>query len=165
MVKQFDGQMILADQVVGLVSALIRAEHRHAAHLARRLGLPAADTLALYHLANEPLRSRDLGERLGLTAGSVTALVDRLVARDLARRSTHARDRRVVLVEMTEAGHAQTWQVLQHFIGQVVHLAGTRSAADRRVIGRFLAELIEAVDVDTGRLQGEGRAESKDDRR
>jgi DNA-binding MarR family transcriptional regulator len=153
MVKQFDSQTIVGDELVGLVSALIRSEHRHAAQLAGRLDLPTTDTLALYHLANEPLRSRQLADRLGLTAGSVTTLVDRLRARGLARRTALASDRRVVLIELTPAGQAQTWQVLQHFIGDVVRLSAARSPRESRTIGRFLTDLIAAIDTDTGRLQ------------
>jgi DNA-binding MarR family transcriptional regulator len=63
--------------VVGAVSQLIRSEHRHAAYLGLAMDLSPADTLALYHLANEPLLASALAERLGLTSGSVTALIDR----------------------------------------------------------------------------------------
>ena len=153
MVKQFDSQTTGPDRLVGQISALIRAEHRHAAFLAHRLDLPPADTLALYHLANEPLRSRELADRLGLTPGSITSLVDRLVARRFVRRIAHEHDRRVVLIELTKTGHAQTWSALQHFIGDVVDVTATRTPAECRVISKFLDDLIAAIDTDTDRLQ------------
>jgi DNA-binding MarR family transcriptional regulator len=137
--------------LVGLTSALIRSEHRHAAFFAHRLNLPAADSLALFHLANEPLRSSELADRLGLTPGSVTSLVDRLIARNLARRIPHESDRRVVLVEMTEAGHAESWEALQHFITTVVRISARRSPEESTIIGKFLTELITAIDTDTER--------------
>ena len=47
--------------------------------LARRAGIGATDLDALEHLeADGPLTQRDLGERLSLTSGAVTMLVDRL---------------------------------------------------------------------------------------
>jgi DNA-binding MarR family transcriptional regulator len=159
MAKQFDRQTksrtVVSDQerIVGCISALIRAEHRHAAYLAQRHELTSADNLALYHLADQPLRSRELADRLGLTPGSVTALVDRLVARDLARRVPHATDRRIVLIEMTDSGRAEAWSVLQYFIGDVIALGASRSARDAAVIVHFLNDLIEVVDRDTARLQ------------
>jgi len=58
-----------------------------------------------------------------------------------------------VLVELTKKGHAETWTVLQHFIGDVVQIAAARSASESRVVGRFLDDLIDAVDTDTRRLQ------------
>jgi DNA-binding MarR family transcriptional regulator len=139
--------------VVGAVSALIRAEHRHAAFLAQAMGLPAADTLALYHLANEPLSASALGDRLGLTSGSITTLVDRLVARKLARRRPHPTDRRGVLVELTKTGHGSSWKLLQFFIGDVVTAAMELPTNDQVVVQRFLARLTAAIDADTARLQ------------
>ncbi len=155
MAKQFDSQTTTGDQLVGLTSALIRAEHQHAAYFAQRLGLPSADALALYHLANEPLRSSELANRLGLTPGSVTSLVDRLIARGLARRVAHATDRRVVLVEMTDAGHGASWETLQHFIRGVVEMSASRTSVESAVIAEFLSDLIDLVHTDTERMQGQ----------
>jgi DNA-binding MarR family transcriptional regulator len=153
MVKSLDSQAIPPGEVVGAVSALIRAEHRHAAYLARAMNLPSADALALYHLANEPLAASALGERLGLTSGSVTALIDRLVARKLARRVPHETDRRVVLVEMTKTGHGQSWDMLQHFIGTVITMSSELNPTERKTIATFLRELTEAIESDTDQLQ------------
>jgi MarR family transcriptional regulator, organic hydroperoxide resistance regulator len=117
------------------------------------MDLPLADALALYHLADEPLSASVLGDRLGLTSGSVTALVDRLVGRKLARRRAHDSDRRVVLVEMTKTGHAQSWNSLQHFIGDVVQLCVELEPAERATVDRFLRRLIAIIDTDTEQLQ------------
>jgi DNA-binding MarR family transcriptional regulator len=153
MVKKLDGQGTQPEMVVGSISALIRAEHRHAAHLARAMGLPLADALALYHLANEPLGASVLGDRLGLTSGSMTALVDRLAARKMVRRTPHPTDRRGVLIEMTKAGHAESWTALQHFVGDVVGLSMQLSPAERTTVETFLRSLVAIVDADTARLQ------------
>jgi DNA-binding MarR family transcriptional regulator len=161
MIELSDSQTTSPDQLVGLTSALIRAEHRHAAFLARRMNLPAADTLALYHLANEPLKARELAERLGLSPGSVTALTDRLAARNLARRISHDSDRRVVLIELTPEGHSETWQILQYFIKNVIQISTERSPAERLAVGRFLEDLIRAIDNDTLRLQSAAASSSK----
>jgi DNA-binding MarR family transcriptional regulator len=153
MVKKLDSQDIPDDLVVGAVSALIRSEHRHAAYLAHQMKLPLADALALYHLANEPLGASVLGQRLALTSGSVTALVDRLVERKLVRRTPHPTDRRSVLIEMTKTGHAQSWNELQHFVGDVVGLVMNLNPTERTTIDTFLRRLVAIVDNDTERLQ------------
>ncbi len=156
MVKSLDGQDISPptspDALVGAISALIRAEHRHAAYVASSLALPLADTLALYHLANEPLSARALGDRLNLTSGSVTALIDRLVDNKIARRKPHPDDRRVVMVELTKHGHAQSWKVLQFFIGDVIAAAIELPADERATVTKFLVSLVEKIDADTERL-------------
>jgi DNA-binding MarR family transcriptional regulator len=153
MTASLDSQDNLDGGVVGAVSALIRAEHRHAAFLAHTLGLPPADTLALYHLANEALSASALGDRLGLTSGSVTTLVDRLVARKLARRRPNPTDRRSVLIELTKTGHATSWKVLQHFISDVVTAAMALPPNEQIIVKRFLTTLTNAIDTDTARMQ------------
>jgi MarR family transcriptional regulator, organic hydroperoxide resistance regulator len=153
MVKMLDSQDTPPDVVVGAVSALIRAEHRHAASLAHRMSLPLTDALALYHVASEPLGASVLGERLGLTSGSVTALVDRLVARKLVRRTPNPTDRRSVLIEMTKTGHAQSWVQLQHFVGDLIGLVEQLSPTERASVDSFLRRLVAIVDADTDRMR------------
>src|SRR6516162_9665364 len=71
--------------------------------LATAAGLSPADLDALEHLeAAGPLTQRQLGERLALTSGAITMLVDRLERAGLVRRRPHPRDRRAVLVELSE---------------------------------------------------------------
>jgi MarR family transcriptional regulator, organic hydroperoxide resistance regulator len=140
-------------EIVGAVSALIRAEHRHAAFVSQAMELPLADMLALYHLANEPLSASALGDRLGLTSGSITALVDRLVDRNLAKRTKHATDRRVVLIEMTKTGHNQSWKLLQNFIGGVIELSQSIPANEQVAVANFLRSLTGLIHDDTQRIK------------
>jgi DNA-binding MarR family transcriptional regulator len=153
MVKHLDSQAISPDRVVGAISALVRSEHRHAAYLAQSLDLSAADSLALYHLADEPLSSSALGERLGLTSGSVTALVDRLVKRKLVRRVAHETDRRVVLVQMTKTGHAASWEQIQFFVRGAFAASASLTEQERKTVEGFLVTLVSIIDADTNRLQ------------
>lgn len=69
------------------------------------LGLGRNDARALRFLAERGAATPGtLMGNLNLTSGSVTALVDRLEKAGYARRRPHGRDRRVVLIEPTEAG-------------------------------------------------------------
>ncbi|WP_319471999.1 MarR family transcriptional regulator [uncultured Pseudodesulfovibrio sp.] len=52
------------------------------------------------------LRMKELAERMGVTTGTLTVLADRLEKADLIRRRPHETDRRSILVELTEKGHA-----------------------------------------------------------
>jgi DNA-binding MarR family transcriptional regulator len=145
----------LSGLVVGAISALIRSEHRHAAYLGLSMGLNSADTLALYHLANEPLSASALGERLGLTSGSVTALVDRLTSRKLVKRSPSRTDRRMVFIELTKTGHAASWKQLKAFIVSVEQAAASLSAAEQRTVLDFLSTLAKLTDADTEQMKSE----------
>src|SRR3954463_7949444 len=74
--------------------------------LARRLAVAVADLDALEHLELAgALSQRDLAERLLLTSGAVTQLVDRLERMHLVTRRPHPTDRRITLVEL--APHAE----------------------------------------------------------
>src|SRR4051812_20299338 len=74
---------------------------RFRAALVRELGTPLADLDALEHLEIAGgLTQRELGERLLLTSGGVTVLVDRLERAGLVRRGRHPSDRRMTVVEI-----------------------------------------------------------------
>src|SRR2546423_13601021 len=69
--------------------------------LSRRLGVAVADLDALEHLELAgALSQRELAERLLLTSGAVTQLVDRLERMRLVSRRAHPSDRRITLVEL-----------------------------------------------------------------
>jgi DNA-binding MarR family transcriptional regulator len=74
--------------------------------LAERMGLPYNDVRALDVLSqsDEALGPVELGNRLGMRSASATELVDRLEAGGHVRRARHPRDRRRVVVEITDAG-------------------------------------------------------------
>jgi MarR family 2-MHQ and catechol resistance regulon transcriptional repressor len=59
---------------------------------------------ALMHLG--PLTPGVLGDKVGLTSGSVTAAIDRLEARGLLERSSNPADQRSRIVKITDAGRA-----------------------------------------------------------
>ena len=63
------------------------------------------ELIALGHLYDEgPLTASELGERLRLTSGSVTALINRLEAAGYAERVENPDDRRSVLIEICPDG-------------------------------------------------------------
>ncbi len=57
---------------------------------------------ALYHKG--PLTQGQIGERILLTSGSITAVVDKLEERGLVERRPCAEDRRVVYADLTDEG-------------------------------------------------------------
>jgi DNA-binding MarR family transcriptional regulator len=52
------------------------------------------------------LRMKELAERMGVTTGTLTVLADRLEKAGMIRRKPHEADRRSILVELTDQGHA-----------------------------------------------------------
>src|SRR5271157_2122324 len=91
------------DGVAGRLQRFGLARDRMRAALARQAGISETDLDALEHLeADGPLTQRALGERLSITSGAVTMLIDRLEAAGWVRRGPHPTDRRYVLLELTD---------------------------------------------------------------
>lgn len=83
----------------------------------------------------------DLGQKLGLTSGATTALIDRLVAGGFARRRTDRADRRKALVELGGPQLSRLrsrYKIIEHRIDEA--LSGL-SASEVAVIADFLARL------------------------
>jgi DNA-binding MarR family transcriptional regulator len=107
--------------------------------LARRLRLPIADLDALEHLeAAGPLPQRDLADRLLLTSGAVTLLVDRLERAGLVARRPHPTDRRVSLVELAPEPSLPDVPELRRYHAATRDAAATFPPAAREQIRRFL---------------------------
>ena len=56
--------------------------------------------------AHDAMRMKELADKLGITTGTLTVQVDKLVKAGLIERSPHQDDRRSILVILTEAGRA-----------------------------------------------------------
>jgi DNA-binding MarR family transcriptional regulator len=69
------------------------------------MSLEASELAALEHLqAAGPMTQKHLGERLSLSPGAVTAMIDRLESRGYVERIPNPEDRRSALVLITKAG-------------------------------------------------------------
>src|ERR1700677_1515215 len=83
----------------------------------RRLGLsvPQCDVLTTL-TEKEGVSQQDLAERLYVTKGNISGLIDRLVAAGLVERRSTAADRRQHAIYLTEAGRrmAETAIAVQH---------------------------------------------------
>lgn len=66
----------------------------------RSLGINRSDLRCLNLLEHGPLTPTEIGRRLDLTSGSVTALIDRLVERELVSRMPAPKDRRSTAIEL-----------------------------------------------------------------
>jgi DNA-binding MarR family transcriptional regulator len=66
--------------------------------------------------ANEPLSPHEIAERLILSRATMTGLLDSLEKRGYVRRAPHASDRRMLRIELTEAGRrvAHEFRLLVH---------------------------------------------------
>ena len=90
--------MRAADLLIGLHNRQTWDEHR--------LSAAGRMVLAVIEGAGQPLEPGVIAERLIITSGSVTSLLDTLEKRGLVRRLPHPDDRRKLLVEITPEAEA-----------------------------------------------------------
>jgi DNA-binding MarR family transcriptional regulator len=114
--------------------------------LSERMGLSAAEVLALAHLSLEgSLGPTDLVRRLHITTGAMTALLDRLARRDFVTREAHPTDRRRVVVRLTASGRDRLFGNVHGMAGELVEVTELLTQEERRLIGRFLDEVSRVI--------------------
>jgi len=119
---------------------------RHAAATAKRMGLEASELAALEHLqAAGPMTQKQLGERLSMSPGAVTAMIDRLESRGYVQRTPNPEDRRSALVRITEAGLEESLRHLWPYIEDMKGVEQGFSDEERAVVARFLRAATQAT--------------------
>jgi DNA-binding MarR family transcriptional regulator len=121
-----------------------------AGDLASTSGLNPSDLAALRALdaaADGGVAVDTLGAQLGLSSGAVTALVDRLEAHQLVRRTRDSSDRRKVLVTLAPKAEAFGAEHLGP-LAQAIHAATSElDEAELAAAERFLQLLLDAHSV------------------
>jgi len=136
-----------------------RALERHAVRSieAAEMGLSDFGTLELL-LHKGPQRVNEIGRRIDLTSGSITAAVDRMEARGLVERKADAVDRRASVVELTPKGKALIVEVFGEHRAAMDRAAEALSPAERRTLIRLLKKLGLSADerLAAGAQEGTG---------
>jgi DNA-binding MarR family transcriptional regulator len=130
---------------------------------ARRDGTPQVELAALEHLVlRGGLTPGELGHRLGLTSGGVTALTGRLIDAGYVRRERHPSDGRMRVLGATEAGaeflHAHVEPVLD--VAEAA-LSGL-SQEDAALVADVLELVASAKDADAAATPGPEREYESD---
>jgi DNA-binding MarR family transcriptional regulator len=100
---------------------LVLGWDRYRESVANQLAVGTSEVVALGFLFQEgPLTPREIGLRLNLTSGSITALLDRLESSGFVARSQHPDDRRSLLATVTPAGR----HAMQYFYEQLDTMVG-----------------------------------------
>ncbi|HSH76790.1 MAG TPA: MarR family transcriptional regulator [Longimicrobiales bacterium] len=137
------------DRALGLWVALARCYSTYSKALASTvqehgLTLPQFGALeALYHLG--PLALGELAEKLLVTGGNVTYVIDRLENQGLVRRFRREDDRRIVLARLTEEGRALVARVFPRHAEHIEHLCRHLDPSDQEELRRLLKRLGRGV--------------------
>ena len=114
----------------------------HRAARARQIGVPQIELAALEHLeASGGLTPGELGHRLGLTSGGVTALTGRLVDAGYIARDRHPDDGRMRVLTLSPVGTAR----LREHMAPVREPVDVGLAALPAVDAELLADLLDRL--------------------
>jgi DNA-binding MarR family transcriptional regulator len=120
------------------------------ADLVQPFGLSASSALVLGILADSEtaLPPNEIADRLILSRASVTSLLDSLERRGYVRRTPHPTDRRMLLIELTDAGRriAREFRLVVHRHQKEWMSTLTEREQDQlvRILHRLQAALAEA---------------------
>ncbi|MEU7815693.1 MarR family transcriptional regulator [Pseudonocardia sp. NPDC049154] len=115
--------------------------------MARLVGLGVPETTILVHLLHEgPRTPSALARRVGVTPATVTAQLDRLELAGHVVRRSNPRDRRSVLVVLTDRGHDLAARLFALFDRDVATGIGEADPTVTAELGRILEHLSQRLD-------------------
>jgi len=141
--KRYAGADKLATEAV---VNLLRTESLVSAALTgilRRYGLSLAtfNVLMILEGAGRPLCPYEIGERLLVTRGTVTGLLDSLEKQGLVTRGAHPEDRRMLLIEATARAQKLLAAVLPEHFPAEAELVSVLSAREKETLVRLLGKI------------------------
>ena len=111
----------------------------HRAASARRIGVPQIELAALEHLETVGgLTPGELGHRLGLTSGGVTALTGRLIEQGQVVRRRHPEDGRMRVLTVTPAGAERLSEQLDPVLDAAEEPLAGLSVSEMELLARAL---------------------------
>jgi len=149
-----------ARDVLEELRRIMRMVHLQSRRLSASFGVTGPELVCLKELdASEALSQKELGIRIGVSPSTVTRLVDRLEAKDLAARRRDPTDRRRQLVELTAGGGALVRRaplLLQDRLRRSLEGISAEEQASILRSLRRLTEMVNARDVDASPILAPG---------
>jgi DNA-binding MarR family transcriptional regulator len=91
-----------------------------------------------------PLPVSEIGKRLLISKPQMTPLIDRLIAQGLVERTPNTRDRRVIMISVTDGGRKK----LDECRAQIANNLGRKLAAlSEQELGELSAALAKLVEI------------------
>jgi DNA-binding MarR family transcriptional regulator len=131
--------------------------------LSRRLGMSHTDLTAMAHLTFAPqaMGPRQLSDRLGITPGAATELVDRLERAGHLERRRDTVDRRRVHLIPTASALDQVGDELRPLIAALDLVVADYTEEERAAIRRYLADVLDAYQRFAASAPGASSARSE----
>jgi DNA-binding MarR family transcriptional regulator len=132
--------------------------------IADRLGVGVTD-VKCYSILRQtgPITAGELAERVGLTTGAITGVIDRLEQAGLVRRVRDPNDRRRVVLEvLSNPEHERALNQLYQPLGRaIIELVTSYSDAERATILDFITKATAVLEAETVKLRQGAAAGNK----
>jgi DNA-binding MarR family transcriptional regulator len=134
-----------SEEVVRLLQIEVGEVLSFAAAIARRTGLRLSEMAALEHLQHSHggLTLTELGRRLSLSSGAITALVDRLERTGHVERRPNPVDRRSSVVLPIPEGLEEAGRHLVPVAAELLEKTSELTDEEREAVGRYLEVVME----------------------
>ena len=137
----------ISDQLRAYAGGYAEISH----HLARWMGLHSTDAIALTEILaaedkDEPLSPARLAERISLTSGATTTLINRLEGRGCLERTREQTDRRIVTLRSVPAMHDAAEAFFEPLKNRVEAVYDRYSDDELAQFEKFILDLRGAVD-------------------
>lgn len=129
---------------------------------AAALGVNLTDLRGVNILGDGPLTPKEIGQRLGLTSGSVTTLIDRLERVDAVDRQ-RADDRRSIHVVLKPAFYDRARDVYRHLDESLTKEMKRAGLVDDPSARRMSATLLSGIEGAVINLVGENETLNRDE--
>lgn len=151
-----------AREILRALRRILRAVDLHGRRLAQHHGLTGPQLICLREIRrNGPLNPGQLARSVSLSPATVTGILDRLEGRALVSRRRRNRDKRQVLVQLTDQGTELLSRVAPPLQERFVERLAQLDPADRERIAASLEQvvaLMDAKEIDAAPLLASGAA-------
>ena len=140
------------EELLVALRRVIRAVDLRSKQLSKHVGLTGPQLLVMQNIQERPgIMVRDIADSINLSPATITNILDRLEARDLATRIRSTQDKRKVGVFLTERGKAAVVDaprpLQEHFVERFSQLKEWEQSQMVATVQR-IASMMDAEDID-----------------
>jgi DNA-binding MarR family transcriptional regulator len=135
---------VAAQPATKLLREVIEQSADYSRMIGAHLDVNPTDFEAMEHLIEQgPMTAGDLAKAVGISPGSATVMIDRLVAVGHVTREPNPNDRRGVLVAPNPKSVAQAWKHISPLILASEKALADLKPAERKAIELYLTKMLE----------------------
>ncbi|WP_166787023.1 MULTISPECIES: MarR family winged helix-turn-helix transcriptional regulator [Cryobacterium] len=156
-----NGSVQVLEGVTAAVVVLLRALDKTRAGMAAQAGFTGSEIRVLFRISEAGrVTPKMLAGSTDLSMGAVTAICDRLVARDVVRRVANPVDRRSLFLELTATGETLMERIYGDFRARIGRAQGQMSSTEQALLEAQLLSIAAALgyDLEDGLAGAQGPA-------